>query len=171
MDFMSFFSGSDNLYKHLFIGGLAIVVLSLFYPLEKENALREKKDICNKEIRTLNHEIKHLDGSTTDILELSKTYQETLSKLPKKKRFNKLRKSVQDNLTKQIDFLKKEREQIEIKKINIEYSYDAIKTLDSHIQSYHRYTSIFFWFGIIFTIAGVIGWFIIMHSKKPETPK
>ena len=73
MDVLSLFSGSDNLYKHLFIGGLGMIILSLFYPLEKEFQLSTQKDNYNKEIRLLNTDIEKLKKAVS-IIELVTPY-------------------------------------------------------------------------------------------------
>ena len=167
MDVLSFFSGSDNLYKHLFIGGLGIIILSLFYPLQKETAKREQKDLYNKEIKLLNFEIENLHENVKDIQDLSETYKQTLSSIPKtkKKKYTKLRAAINENFDKQVEVLKKQRADIEIKKINVEYNKDALLTLEQSISAYHKYTSLFFWVGMFFTIVGVVGWTYITHRK------
>lgn len=167
MDVLSFFSGSDNLYKHLFIGGLGIVILSLFYPLQKETAKREQVDLCNKEIKLLNLEIQNLYENVKDIQGLSETYKQTLSSIPKskKKKYTKLRTAITENFDKQVEILKKQRADIEVKKINKEYNDAALITLEQSISVYHKYTSLFFCVGILFALVGVIGWAYITHRK------
>lgn len=120
MDFWIFLSSVKNLYYPLFIVILGVVILSIFFSLENGNADRVKMELHNKEIRHLNHEIKQLEERTKSITELSKEIQETLSELPKNKKYNKLRESLQQNFLRQVDLLKKEREQIETERINAE---------------------------------------------------
>jgi len=60
MDLSSLFAGVDNLFKFLFIGGLVMLMTSMFYPLQKEQELEIEINNYNKEVKLLNRELSEL---------------------------------------------------------------------------------------------------------------
>lgn len=173
MDILSLFSGSDNLYKHLFIGGLGMIILSLFYPLEKEFLLNTQKDNYNKEIRLLNIEISELKKKALKLEEEGEPTIKSAQKYAKKKSkyAKKLSNNIIDTYQKNVADVISERKQIDIKQANINYSEDCISTLEKHINSYRTYRALFLWSGSLFMIVGIGGWWYMTHKKKQTEPR
>ncbi|PRZ19575.1 hypothetical protein [Flavobacterium granuli] len=56
----NFLTGTENLFKLLFINGIVIILIGLFYPLQKRDELQIKISDFNFEVNLLNNEIYNL---------------------------------------------------------------------------------------------------------------
>jgi hypothetical protein len=169
MDLLSILTSSENLYKYLLIGGIGMLILSLFYPIDKRYELSQKRDLYNKEINLLNFEIEQLKKKTTDLKEISSNTIHFLDSINNNDKGDlKVRKNLKESFNSQLDSLQKSRVEISVKEIEVNYNKQQILTLESNIQDFVKYENIFFWAGIIFAIAGIVGWFILM--KKAKSP-
>jgi hypothetical protein len=174
MDFISLLTGgSDNLYKYLFLGGLGLIILSLFYPVNKKYEYTYQKDSYNNEVKLLNHQISKLDETTTAFKKQAKQIIDDLEHMKKTgSNASKRKSALKDSFNKQYTTIKAYRDTIEEKKLAIEYNKVRVDTLNRHIGEFTKYEKIFFWVGILSAIAGIIGWFIRMQeeSKKARNP-
>ena len=61
MELSSLFSwNTDNLFKFLFINGIVLVVISLFYPLQKQQELELEKIKYDQKVELINLKITNL---------------------------------------------------------------------------------------------------------------
>lgn len=155
MDFISLLTGSENLYKYCFVGGLALIVLCLFYPLNKRYELANRRDLHSKEIMLINLDIEDLNKDYAKIKEEVASYSKGSSK-------------AKDSINKHFALLLVKRKQIAIKEAEIKYDSLRIATLKENIHDITSYENSFKWAGWIFTIIGFIGWFILMIKKHKE---
>jgi hypothetical protein len=162
MDLLSLLTGSENLYKYLFVAGIGMIVLALFYPLDKEYDLACKRDTYNKEINLLNYEIEKLKDSAAKV---EKDYSSLVDKYNQSK--TKIEKvALKENFDLRYKGLLDSRKNIEVKQINLDYDKQAILTLQAHINDYEKYEWWFYIFGSLFTIGGTVGWFLLMKKAK-----
>ncbi|WP_184544127.1 hypothetical protein [Mucilaginibacter sp. FT3.2] len=185
MDVSSLFSGVDNLFKFLFIGGLVMLLTSMFYPLQKEQELDIEINSYNKEVKLLNRElgelrldVSKLNKSSSEILAELRTLKQgerTKSKL-KKSSITKQIKDIKANFKTNYDSLYKRKQTTEIKEIVLDFNKSKIILLKKYSDSYGDYTSKLTWWGIAFIVIGLVGWIIstitaellkIKELKKP----
>lgn len=159
MDLISLLTGSENLYKYLFIGGIGLLILSLFYPLNKRYELECQKNLHNKEIRLLNLEIASLQRDVAKLNERVNDYQNGVNK----------DLITKDSLKKQLADVYLKRANISKKQTEVQYNRDNINTLDKNIKDILLYEIIFRWAGIFFGLFGFFGWLRLMRLKRDTT--
>lgn len=162
-------SSSDNVFKFTFITGLVIILLTLFYPLEKSYEIQllvlENDEIVlieNIETKELDTEIANMQ-STTDSLE---SLAERLTVL----RLKTNNPTKNDSITNLIKSIKKEYYQYNtplIKKIK-EYTIRdikhksrkrKIKIMEDQISFFKQYSIVLLIFGLFLVILGYYNWF------------
>jgi|GEM_PF-2957940 len=163
MDLLSLLTGSDNLYKYLFIGGLGLIILSLFYPLNRKYEYITQKDLYNHEVKLLNYDIKVLDDATSKLSNESKSIQDQIKTANIKKDL-KAKNLLKASFFKQFDSITSFRTTIEKKKLAIEFNKARVDTLNNHIKDFTKYETIFFYAGILASLVGIIGWYFIMKK-------
>ena len=154
-------TSTENLYKFLFINGMILVILSMFYPLDQKNKIELDKIEHNKNIDLLNKQISFLKN---DVFEAQKKSNETLIFLDSLSKINTLEakakiKIRKDAFNSSIDSLKRIKENIDLKIINVESNRRKIIELSKQADNYSRYSIFFLIFGIIFFIVGLFGWY------------
>lgn len=168
MEFTNLFTGSDNLFKFLFLAGLFMLVLSLVYPLEKRNELEIEIINVNRETDILNNQVSTLKTQT---LSLSKNVTkierdlDSLSRMRKIEKSTIRRESIEEQIEKiknafNLEFSKLDKNQAEIKTKSIVVNYDKsrIQLLKEQQKEYATYFFVFKWAGILLIIVGIIGW-------------
>lgn len=169
VDLNSLFSGNDNLFKFLFVGGLVMVFFAISYPLQKKqdieletNTFNQQASLLNKEIGDLNTTIKlKSKESSLTILEI-KSLQKYRTKVSAPIRISinrkiELLKQANINST---DSLNTTLQEIKVKKIVLDYNQKRIELLETHSNEFSKYS---FWlttFGCIFSLSGLIPWCI-----------
>lgn len=168
MDLLAILTGSENLYKYLFIGGIGLIILSLFYPLNKKYEYTCQKDYYNNEVKLLNYDLSNLDTTSAKLNIDSKSIIQALSSNHSPSNANnRERQILKDSFNKQYDSVISFRKQIGRKQLDIEYNQVRVETLQNHIKDFTKYETIFFWAGIIASIIGIFGWYGLM-KKAPS---
>lgn len=170
MDLLSLLTGSENLYKYSFIGGLGLIIISLFYPLNKKYELECQKDLYHKEIKLVNLDIGELKNDVAKLNSHINEFSNAIDSAPSVKAKN----AIKDSLNKRFNLILLKRKELSVKQIQIEYNNDRIKTLSNSIIDLTQYQGAFVVIGSIFTLFGFCGWFLLMlkeHKKKPAPHK
>ena len=140
MDFISLLTGgSENLYKYLFIGGLGLIILALFYPLDKRYGLACQKDLYNKEICLANLDIDDLKKDVQKLSDNIEVYNHGLDTA----KSEKAKKSIKDEANKKFDLILAKRKQLSIKTTEIAYDKDRILTLYSKYPRLYKIRKMF----------------------------
>ena len=162
MEPFSFLSGSDNLFKYLFTVGAVMIIISIFYPLQKSQEIEIKQtdllkesELLTNEIRLLKNDYQILKDEYSDISHILDSLvlvhgdkvTENIQFLEYRKKGNKMIQNLND----------RERE-LKIKNIIIQNEESKIDLLGKHSESFKSYYSLVKWLGIIFLIIGFIGW-------------
>jgi hypothetical protein len=178
MEMQSLFSlNTDNLFKFLFINGIVLVVISLFYPIEKEQefeviktdyelkvALFEKNiSILKKDIETFKNESIRLENKIDSLKKTDKTENQNKAEFLKN-RFNI-----------KLDSMIKIRKEIAIDSINLINNQKKVIIFSNQVTKYSSFAKYFLIVGIISFILGLFGWgyitFINESFKKEELKK
>jgi len=179
MEISSLFSwNTDNLFKFLFINGIILVVLSLFYPLQKKQELElekikydQKVDLINLKISKLKNEIE-VFNKNSKVIELKIN---TLSKQTKSLKFENEIKILKNKFNSTFESLSKSKDKLDIEQLNIKSDKSKIEILVKHAEEYRQYSSWFFRAGLISFFIGLIGWiwmtYVNESFKKEELKK
>lgn len=178
MDMQSLFSlNTDNLFKFLFINGIVLVVISLFYPIEKEQefeviksdyelkvSMYEKKiSVLKKEVQVFNNESIKIEGKID-------SYKKT------NKKENEIKiQSLKNIFNTKLDSLKSIRQEIDIDSIQLVNYQKKVVIFSNQVKKYNSFSTSFLIVGIISFISGLIGWsymtFVNECFKKEELKK
>jgi hypothetical protein len=158
MDFVGLLTGSENLYKYCFVGGLGLIILCLFYPLNKRYELACKKDLHNKEIVLLNLEIDDLNKEYNKLVNDVDQYIDSARKS----------KSAKDSINRHHAIVVAKIKQIAQKEAEVEYDKNVIITLKENIRDISKYERRFNISGWFLTLVGFVGWFLLMLKKHKE---
>jgi len=165
MELSSLLSGSDNLYKTLFIGGLTMIIFSLVYPIQQQQEIEIEKNSLQKEVSLLSLQLENL-GLKLDKLE-SKTQKtkDTLNSLSRLITIenkdsiltvkNVIKKSYSDELQTIKDIQHKSEKDV----LTNEFEKLKIDILEKYLSKYKNFTFAFILFGIVALIIGSIGWY------------
>lgn len=148
----SIFSGIDDLYKFLFVGGVFLVVFSLVYPLEREKELQLAINEYNGEVTKLDRQIEqaiemhHETSKTLDAYFVSPA-DSTGKRQPSPK----------------IDSLIAKSERFDRKmlyfKADLQVKGNEIEILQHYVDQYDHYTKGLLYSGIVLTLFGLFGWY------------
>lgn len=144
----NFFTGTENLFKLLFVNGILIILIGLFYPLQKRDELELKIIEYNSNVSLLNRDIKEL-YSQSDLLK-TEIKQDLVKNKGKKNNSPELKK-------KSVELKAKIFEQ-DKKVIQIENDKGRLEILRSQQETYNKYCKAFLFFGGLITITGLSGW-------------
>lgn len=181
MDFNNLFSGTDNMFKFFFIGGLFMISLSMIYPLQKKQLIEIEIISHNKEVELLNNEIESLKLKVEEFKKIAKKncfVFDSLMLIRKDSKNPAITNEIEalkkrDNET--INNIKKQKENIDIKHIILTYDKRKIDLLNTHIKEYDKYSDLLFYPGIILGLIGFVGWFYSTINteilKKQEIKK
>lgn len=166
-EFTKIFSSSDNLYKFLFVGGISMVFVALFYPLSKQHELELNKNNLEFEVELLSNETDLLKrkvenlriynkkvNSILDSLKLNFFETDSIQKKSINQRINSLSISY-DSLYNKTEYL---IQNSKISNIKLNYNVKKVQILSSHIITYRWYTYFLFFIGFVFGWIGLIGW-------------
>lgn len=162
MEISSLFSwNTDNLFKFLFINGIVLVVISLFYPLQKQQELELEKIKYDQKVELINIKIFNLKKEMESFNLASKTIELKIDSL--KKIFGNLKtsnniKTLKEQFNRTFNNIDKSKKDIEIEELNIKSDKAKIKILIKHTEVYRQYSNCFFWGGLISFFIGLIGW-------------
>jgi hypothetical protein len=179
MELSSLFSwNTDNLFKFLFINGIVLVVISLFYPLQKQQELELEKIKYDQKVDLLNLKISNLKKEVLDFYTISgkdESKIKSLKSLPQSK-INDLKiKDLKIRFNQTYKILSDLREKLKIENINIKGDKSKIKLLIKHADEYRKYSNWFLRVGLFSFITGLIGWVWMTHTnesfKKEELKK
>lgn len=167
MDVLSLFTGSENLYKYLFLGGIGMLVLSVFYPLDKRYELSKEIDSYNYEVKLLNNDINALSKKVREVQETTSHAKYSLT-LYKSKGEGSAPEALilRDSAIRGIAAALMSRDEIEKKKLQKEYSFSKIQSLQAHLENYKRYELVFFWGGLLSFVIGIWQWYRIMPRSS-----
>ncbi|MCD8438396.1 hypothetical protein LNI95_12045 [Tenacibaculum dicentrarchi] len=168
LDLSNLFSGIDNIYKFLTIGGLIMFCTAMIYPLQKKQILKLEINTNQKERVLLENEKKNLE---IEIKKLSFEADKIIIILKKndslKQKSNN--QSIKKDFKKKYQVLKSKEKEIEIKDIVIEYNHKKIEILEENIKEYESYILYLKVPGIIFSFLGLFFW--IRSTSRSEKLK
>lgn len=165
MDLLQLLTGSENLYKYLFLGGIGLVIVSLFYPLNKRFELAKQKDLINKNIGIQNHKIEKLQEEVKSANAQYDLFQHEIDSLKNDAARNGVKiSSIKDGANKTYSEVLKQQEEMDLGHINIHYDSARIETLNNHIEDFEGYQNSFIWIGSILGAVGIFGWFRLMRA-------
>lgn len=139
------FTGTENLFKLLFINGILIILIGLFYPLQKRDELELKIIEYNSNVNLLNRDISELYNQS---VELKNKIKEAKSK----------QKTKIHDFQPQIKELHKKIYEQDKKKIEVENQKSLVDKLINQQETYNKYCKAFLVFGALITIIGLSGW-------------
>ena len=167
MDFTSLLAGVDNLFKFLFIGGLAMLFTAMFYPLQKEQDLEIEINTYNKEVKLLNRDLDDLKMEVDKLNRSSKDVRIRLEALKNQSKSTSARivlehqiKDIKAEFKSNYDSLYKKKQTTEIKEIMLEFNNNKIIVLKKYSDDYSSYATQLKGWGICFIVTGLIGWVI-----------
>jgi preprotein translocase subunit Sss1 len=168
MDLSSLFAGVDNLFKFLFIGGLVMLMTSMFYPLQKEQELEIEINNYNQEVKLLNRDLGELKTDINNLNISAVKVESHLKSLAKLHSRNKSKdasitleiKGIKDGFKNSYDTLYKKKQTTEIKEILLEFNKSKITLLRKYANAYDDYAEKLKYWGIGFMAIGLIGWVI-----------
>jgi len=146
MEFTNLFSGSDNLFKYLFLGGFGMIILSLFYPLQKKQELEIERITYEKEVDLFQIEINTLNKNIDNF---EKMILQSSSKV-------KTNRIANDSLKNSIKIL---ANTLDIKMVLLKYNKSKIDIFEKQYKTYNRYSLGLLIFGILLMVFGGIKWF------------
>ncbi|MDM1519234.1 hypothetical protein [Myroides odoratimimus] len=160
----SFFTGTDNLFKLLFINGLLILLVGLFYPQQKRDELEIRIVEYNSNVDILNREIKELLNESESLKSI--VVNQNSQKFSKEEK-KELRKELYEKIFEQ-----------DKKVILVENTKKQIEVLIKQQDVYSAYSCSFLIIGMLMSIIGLIGWGrltyfmfykeIIEHEKREK---
>lgn len=179
MELSTLFSwNTDNLFKFLFINGIILVVISLFYPLQKQQELELEKIKYDQKVELINLKIFKLKNELTIFNLDSRAVEakiDSLKKLPNEPKTLTSIKNLKNQFNSTFDIVTKSKEKLEIEKLNVKSDKSKIKLLIKHAEEYRQYSSWFFRAGLISFLIGIIGWgwmtYVNESFKKEELRK
>ncbi|TXK71962.1 hypothetical protein FT986_15010 [Mesonia sp. K4-1] len=153
---------SDNIFKYLTTIGFAMIMVSLFYPLQVKYDLKQEQIEFKKEYSILN---KYMDSLNLKISESFK-YDSILKNEP-----DLTPESITtyedklDLITKQLNGIEKDPS---TEMIKLKYLKNKLRVKNSELKEYENYSSWLTWVGIFSMIIGVIGWLYMIFFWKPR---
>jgi septal ring factor EnvC (AmiA/AmiB activator) len=182
MDFSNLFSlGSDNLFKFLFLNGILLVVISLFYPIQKQNELdlqiieyNKKVDILNNEINSMKKSIKKFEKQSIKIKTKTDSLKKVSNITKSKNALTSLSKiRISFNMT--LDSLQKKKNKLDLQTISIKSDKEKVKILSKQSDKYNSFSNWFVIIGAVSFSTGLVGWsysaFIGGCFKREELKK
>lgn len=166
-DFTKIFTNSDNLFKFLFVGGISMVFVAMFYPLKQQHELELKCNDFHLEKALLDIKIKELKSEVKELEQAFKQTNNALDSLgllmKKSGNHNKIEISkTAINLEKEYnEALKQMQKKISdesIEKTKLEFNGKSLLILDDQIHTYRTYTAFLIGIGIILSLIGLAGW-------------
>lgn len=173
MDFLGLING-DNLFKYCFTLGLAMLVFSLIYPLEKQHLIQLEIVSHNKETELLNKDIEQLN------IDVDKLKKECDNLLAKAQAFEKGQTINKDEVQKRVskfnnDFktLQNTKHTLDVKNIVLTYNQKRINVLESQSKTFGAFSWVMIITGIGLTIFGFIFWVknTFKEMKEKNTKK
>lgn len=179
MDIISFLSGSsDKVYKFLCINGLVFIIVSLFYPLNKQHELELIAEDVLYKSEVFKSEVDSLDKAVKDLRNLISKNGEEIKRLRLKETIDslknedfsaeilKLKDIVNDkNATLLIKKNKLAKQKIELEHINRKF--DIIEKQGKSFENVYFWIM---WIGIIMLSIGTI-WWICSSLRKDDLVK
>jgi len=173
LDLGSLFSGIDNIYKFLTIGGLLMFTTSMLFPLQKEHALKieiinhnKTQDLLNNDNENLLNDIAVFKARKEKILiELDSISKLKICNKTKSERYTPLKKEFNTKLTE----LKKTRKESIKKQIHINHNLNKINILQENRKEISNYTCLLKYPGISCFVIGLLFW--IKSTKTSENLK
>ncbi len=174
MEPLGFISQStENIFKFLFINGLVLIGVGMFYPLQISNDIDLKIVDYNKKVNLLNNEISVL---ANDIDNLDKLVESriSISKKLVEKRNNTLSLSEKAEIAEKISDMKletnksfqqiKKNEQEQDKNtILVKGDLQVVSHLEAQQKVYDTYCTVFLIVGIFLGVFGFLGWAITTY--------
>jgi hypothetical protein len=139
------FTGTENLFKLLFINGILIILIGLFYPLQKRDELELKIIEYNSSVDLLNRDITELFNQSTEL-------KNRIKKVKAKQ------KSKTQDFQHQIKEFKHKVYEQDKKTIEVENQKKLIDKLSNQQETYNKYCKAFLVFGALIAIIGISGW-------------
>ena len=154
MELSSLFSwNTDNLFKFLFINGIVLVVISLFYPLQKQQELELEKTKYDQKVDLLNLKISNLKKEVIDFNTISRKDESKINRLkslPKNITNDSKIKELKISFNRTYKSLFDLREKLKIENINLKGDKAKIKLLIKHAEEYRQYSNWFFRAGLFY---------------------
>jgi len=167
-EFTKIFSSSDNLFKFLFVGGISMVFVAMFYPLRKQHELEIQTNQFEMEKALLSMKILDLEKKVNSLKALDQHLNKQLDSL--NKLIKKSTKTIQIQKLKLegkkliVEFDEKNLvgknygQDLSIDNIKLKYSGKAIDILQQQSNSYKSYTCLLKTLGWLTFLIGLIGW-------------
>lgn len=169
MEPLSFLSpNADNLFKFLFLNGVVMIAVSLFYPLQKSNELQLRMVEYNKKIELFEQDIIGLRDDSENLNVIVGDRIKVAESLVKKRKFLKSELAIND-ITNQINELKlktnlsyqeikKNKESIKQNQVKLKGEKSVIELLDKQVSVYDSYCFWLLFTGVFLGVIGFIGW-------------
>jgi hypothetical protein len=164
---------TENIFKFLFINGLVLIGVGMFYPLQISNDIDLKIVDYNKKVNLLNNEISVL---ANDIDNLDKLVESriSISKKLVEKRNNTLSLSEKAEIAEKISDMKletnksfqqiKKNEQEQDKNtIIVKGDLQVVSHLEAQQKVYDTYCTVFLVVGILLGLFGFLGWAVTTY--------
>ncbi|MDR6781918.1 cell division protein FtsB [Pedobacter africanus] len=175
-DLNSLFAGNDNLFKFLFVGGVMMVLFAFVYPLQKKQSLELEINAFNKEVSLLNKEINDVEKQCHDANKSDSLTILGIKRLQRQREISKT-PAVKEQLTKQINKLKDEAssipngleakvQNIQIKKIILDFNKGRIKILQGHASQFRWYEIVLIVVGSTFAAVGLFFWALSCRNTE-----
>ncbi|MBY0485741.1 MAG: hypothetical protein K2P85_00900 [Flavobacteriaceae bacterium] len=179
MELSSLFSwNTDNLFKFLFINGIVLVVISLFYPLQKQQELELEKIKYDQKVELINLKICKLKNEVESFNSTSKTIEIKIDSLKKMTKDSKISNSIKDlkiQFNSTFSRISKAKDKLDIEDLNIKSDKSKIDVLVKHAEEYRQYSTWFFRGGLISFFIGLFGWgwmtYVNENFKNEELKK
>lgn len=169
MEPLSFLSpNADNLFKFLFLNGVVMVAIGLFYPLQKSNDLQIRILEYNRKIELLEQNIigfkddsKNLNKIVESRIELAESLVEKRKNLQSNSDIANVNNQISElKLKTNISYqdIKKNQDKITGSQVNLRAEKKVIEQLKKQVAVYDSYCCWFLIIGIFLGIIGFIGW-------------
>jgi ABC-type anion transport system duplicated permease subunit len=168
MDITKLFSVANTLFKFLCYGGIAMVFVAMFYPLQREqnieieiNSFNREAELINSEIKILKEQVKIIEKQTPQIISRLDSLSKLKSKSKNPKKIKELKvkiQKIQASYNNKLDKIKESTSEISEKTISSKYNKLKIEILESHAKSYSSYSKLLFRSGFVMAIIGLISW-------------
>ncbi len=167
-EFTKVFSSSDNLFKFLFVGGVSMIFVALFYPLKQQHELQLKYNEFNLEKALLGNKIQKIKDKVSTLTKLHPSVNNELDSLAailakaktqvEKEKIRKIAFKIEENFKSDRELINKLIEENKVDNIKLSNNAESLLILDGQISTYKTYTSFFWVTGLCIGVLGLLGW-------------
>lgn len=153
-------SSAENLYKFLFINGIILVLVSMFYPLKQKHDIELKVSNYNNRVEILNYKIKSQKES---IIYFKKKSNKTIKTLDSLSKENKAKHvsvitNTKIDFNRALDSMKFIKRRLDLNNLELQGDKKSIKILINQAKTYEEISCYLLYFGIGSFLVGLWGW-------------